>query len=45
MAPTPDVRPVGDRPNAIGKTAARELDGTGPTRHDERPSRSGGRLR
>lgn len=25
MAPTPDVRPVGDLPNAIGKTAAREL--------------------
>lgn len=23
--PTPDVRPVGDLPNAIGKTAAREL--------------------
>ena len=25
MPPTPDVRPVGDLPNAIGKTAAREL--------------------
>lgn len=25
MADTPDVRPVGDLPNAIGKTAAREL--------------------
>lgn len=25
MAPTPDVRPVGDLPHAIGKTAAREL--------------------
>jgi predicted flap endonuclease-1-like 5' DNA nuclease len=25
MAPTPDVRPVGDLPNEIGKTAAREL--------------------
>ena len=25
MAATPDVRPVGDLPNAIGKTAAREL--------------------
>jgi predicted flap endonuclease-1-like 5' DNA nuclease len=25
MSPTPDVRPVGDLPNAIGKTAAREL--------------------
>ncbi|WP_196257790.1 hypothetical protein [Pelagibacterium limicola] len=25
MAPTPDPRPVGDLPDAIGKTAAREL--------------------
>lgn len=25
MAATPDVRPVGDLPNTIGKTAAREL--------------------
>jgi hypothetical protein len=25
MADTPDVRPVGDLPNEIGKTAAREL--------------------
>jgi hypothetical protein len=25
MAETPDVRPVGDLPDAIGKTAAREL--------------------
>ncbi len=25
MAATPDVRPVGDLPDAIGKTAAREL--------------------
>jgi len=25
MTPTPDVRPVGDLPNEIGKTAAREL--------------------
>ena len=25
MAPTPDMRPVGDLPDAIGKTAAREL--------------------
>jgi predicted flap endonuclease-1-like 5' DNA nuclease len=31
MAPTPDVRPVGDLPNAIGKTAARELAGHGIT--------------
>ena len=26
MAATPDVRPVGDLPDEIGKTAARELD-------------------
>ena len=25
MAPTPDIRPVGDLPDEIGKTAAREL--------------------
>lgn len=25
MGPTPDIRPVGDLPDAIGKTAAREL--------------------
>jgi len=25
VAPTPDFRPVGDLPDAIGKTAAREL--------------------
>lgn len=25
MPPTPDIRPVGDLPDAIGKTAAREL--------------------
>ena len=25
MKPTPDIRPVGDLPDAIGKTAAREL--------------------
>ncbi len=29
MAPTPDVRPVGDLPNAIGKTAARALSVAG----------------
>jgi hypothetical protein len=29
MAPTPDVRPVGDLPDAIGKTAARELAANG----------------
>jgi len=28
---TPDVRPVGDLPDAIGKTAARELSGYGIT--------------
>jgi predicted flap endonuclease-1-like 5' DNA nuclease len=31
MTPTPDVRPVGDLPNAIGKTAARELSLNGIT--------------
>lgn len=31
MAPTPDVRPVGNLPNAIGKTAARELSLNGIT--------------
>ena len=31
MAPTPDVRPVGDLPDAIGKTAARELSAAGIT--------------
>lgn len=31
MAPTPDVRPVGDLPHAIGKTAARELSANGIT--------------
>lgn len=31
MAPTPDVRPVGDLPNEIGKTAARELSAHGVT--------------
>lgn len=25
MVPTPDIRPVGDLPDEIGKTAAREL--------------------
>jgi predicted flap endonuclease-1-like 5' DNA nuclease len=29
MAPTPDIRPVGDLPNEIGKTAARELSCNG----------------
>lgn len=31
MPPTPDVRPVGDLPGAIGKTAARELSVHGIT--------------
>ena len=31
MAPAPDVRPVGDLPNEIGKTAARELAHHGVT--------------
>lgn len=31
MADTADVRPVGDLPNAIGKTAARELSNNGIT--------------
>jgi len=31
MTPTPDVRPVGDLPDTIGKTAARELSCNGIT--------------
>ncbi|MFW6090346.1 MAG: hypothetical protein ACODAF_00625 [Actinomycetota bacterium] len=31
MAATPDVRPVGDLPDEIGKTAARELSVNGIT--------------
>ena len=31
MPPTPDVRPVGDLPDEIGKTAARELSAHGIT--------------
>jgi predicted flap endonuclease-1-like 5' DNA nuclease len=31
MGPTLDVRPVGDLPDAIGKTAARELSAHGIT--------------
>ncbi len=31
MPPTPDPRPVGDLPNAIGKTAARALSLNGIT--------------
>jgi predicted flap endonuclease-1-like 5' DNA nuclease len=32
--PTPDVRPVGDLPDTIGKTAARELSLNGITTLD-----------
>lgn len=35
MPATPDVRPVGDLPNGIGKTAARELSLTGITTLDQ----------
>lgn len=31
MADTPDIRPVGDLPDAIGKAAARELSHNGIT--------------
>lgn len=31
MVPTPDIRPVGDLPDKIGKTAARELSHNGIT--------------
>lgn len=34
-AATPDVRPVGDLPNGIGKTAARELSLRGITSLDQ----------
>lgn len=34
MANTPDIRPVGDLPNEIGKTAARELSLHGITNLD-----------
>jgi predicted flap endonuclease-1-like 5' DNA nuclease len=40
MAHTPDVRPVGDLPNAIGKTAARELDVNGISSLKEVAARS-----
>jgi predicted flap endonuclease-1-like 5' DNA nuclease len=42
MADTPDVRPVGDLPNEIGKTAARELSLDGITNLEQvaRHSRS-----
>ena len=35
MAGTPDVRPVGDLPNEIGRTAARELSLNGITRLEQ----------
>lgn len=35
MPDTPDVRPVGDLPNEIGKTAARELSSNGITTLDQ----------
>lgn len=35
MADTSDIRPVGDLPNAIGKTAARELSLGGITSLDQ----------
>lgn len=40
MAGTPDVRPVGDLPDAIGKTAARELSVNGITSLHEVAGRS-----
>lgn len=40
MAETPDVRPVGDLPNEIGKTAARELSLNGITSLEQVASRS-----
>ena len=40
MAPTPDVRPVGDLPNEIGKTAARELSRNGITSLEQVARRS-----
>lgn len=35
MAPTAEVRPVGDLPNEIGRTAARELSLNGITHLEE----------
>jgi predicted flap endonuclease-1-like 5' DNA nuclease len=40
VADTPDVRPVGDLPNAIGKTAARVLADAGITSLADVASRS-----
>ncbi len=40
MTSTPDIRPVGDLPDAIGKTAARELSRNGITTLRQVASRS-----
>ena len=40
MTDTPDVRPVGDLPNEIGKTAARELSVNGITSLEQVARRS-----
>jgi predicted flap endonuclease-1-like 5' DNA nuclease len=40
MADTPDVRPVGDLPDEIGKTAARELSSNGITSLEQVAARS-----
>jgi predicted flap endonuclease-1-like 5' DNA nuclease len=40
MADTPDVRPVGDLPDEIGKTAARELASSGITSLEQVAARS-----
>ena len=40
MAPTPDIRPVGDLPNEIGKTAARVLSQNGIITLEQIVSRS-----
>jgi len=40
MVPTPDPRPVGDLPNEIGKTAARELALNGITSLEQVAGRS-----
>jgi ERCC4-type nuclease len=40
MAPTPDIRPVGDLPDEIGRTAARELSLNGITTLKQVASRS-----
>jgi predicted flap endonuclease-1-like 5' DNA nuclease len=40
MSPTPDIRPVGDLPNEIGKTAARELSYNGITTLEQLASHS-----